>query len=221
MIEITVILLSVCLYVATIVPDDMIKSIDHIIGKSGLLCADMEGKIIDVTTGVDLPSITEGEILVRGVNVMKGYLNNETATKETIDSEGWLHTGDIGYFDAEGHLCVTDRKKELIKYKGYQIAPADLEAVINSMDQVKDCIVIPVKDQIDENNGEVPRAYIVRQEAAVLNENDVMEYVKDKVTHYKQLRGGVKFVSQIPKSASGKLLRRIQIEIDRGVRPPL
>lgn len=215
--------------IATITTDESIVSIESIKGKSGLLCADMEGKIIHVETGVDLPHDQVGEVLVRGENVMKGYLGNLEATQQTVDAEGWLHTGDIGLFDKEGNLMITDRKKEMIKYKGFPIAPADLEAIINSMDSVKECIVIPVpavsveglKDS--EGSGEVPRAYVVIQDGCQLQvtESDIVKHVNDRVTPYKRLRGGVRIVSAIPKSASGKLLRRIQIEIDRGLKPPL
>ena len=211
----------------TLIPDELVISSEYIKGKSGLLCADMEGKVIHVETGLDLAHDQVGEILVRGENVMKGYLNNVEATRQTIDSEGWLHTGDIGSFDKEGQLIITDRKKEMIKYKGFPIAPADLEALINSMDSVKECIVIPVsavsieglKDS--EGSGEVPRAYVVMQDKSAVTESDIVRYVHDRVTPYKRLRGGVRIVKAIPKSASGKLLRRIQIEIDRGLKPPL
>ena len=213
--------------IATLTPDESIESIEDIKGKSGLLCADMEGKIIHTETGVDLAHDQVGEVLVRGENVMKGYLDNAEATQQTIDSEGWLHTGDIGLFDKQGQLIITDRKKEMIKYKGFPIAPADLEAIINSMDSVKECIVIPVsaasieglKDS--EGSGEVPRAYVVIQDGSLITESEIAQHVNSQVTPYKRLRGGVRIVKAIPKSASGKLLRRIQIEIDRGLKPPL
>lgn len=130
-----------------------------------------------------------------------------------------MHTGDIGRFDERGHLFVTDRIKELIKYKGYQVPPAELEAVILTMPQVKDVIVIPVPD---EEAGELPRAYVVPQDEynkpdSNFNPEDVAEYVYKRVAPHKRLRGGVIFADSVPKSPSGKLLRRVQIEQDRAV----
>ena len=113
-------------------------------------------------------------------------------------------------------MYITDRLKELIKFKGFQVAPAELEAIINSMEDVKDCVVIPA---LDEKAGEVPRAYVVPQDgkADQLTSTKVEDYVKERTAHYKHLRGGVVFVDSIPKSPSGKLLRRLQIAIDRRV----
>ncbi len=151
---------------------------------------------------------------------MKGYLHNPEATRSTIRPDGWMHTGDIGYFDKEGWLHVTDRSKELIKYKGFQVPPAELEAVILSMPQVKEAIVIPVED---DEAGEIPRAYIVKQDNCPANfsEADVVDFVAERVAPHKRLRGGVKFANAIPKLASGKLLRRVQVQIDKGLVPPM
>jgi acyl-CoA synthetase (AMP-forming)/AMP-acid ligase II len=175
---------------------------------------------VDPVTGADLHYDQEGELLLRGPQVMKGYLNEEEATKKTIRADGWLHTGDIGYFDGEGWLYLKDRMKELIKYKGFQVPPADLEALIATMAEVKDVIVIPIPD---EEAGEVPRAYVVKQESASksFKESDVVEYVHKNVAPHKRLRGGVIFVDSIPKTASGKLLRRLQIEMDKQLFPEL
>jgi acyl-CoA synthetase (AMP-forming)/AMP-acid ligase II len=200
--------------IGTITPDFMVKSIDYIKGKSGQLVPGTEGKLVDAVTGVDLPSSSEGELLLRGPQVMKGYLNNPTATAATIRPDGWLHTGDIARFDADGWVSIVDRNKELIKYKGFQVAPAELEALIGSMPQVKDVIVIPVND---EEAGEIPRAYVVKQDncPADFSDKDIFAFVHEKVAPYKKLRGGVRFVASVPKSASGKLLRRVQIQMDR------
>jgi acyl-coenzyme A synthetase/AMP-(fatty) acid ligase len=124
--------------------------------------------------------------------------------------------GDIAKFDKDGFVYITDRLKELIKYKGFQVAPAELEALINSMDEVKDCVVIPV---LDDEAGEMPRAYVVLQDdqVGVVTAEHVQAYVKERAAPYKQLRGGVVFAESVPKSASGKLLRRVQIALDRGV----
>jgi 4-coumarate--CoA ligase len=179
-----------------------------------LLLPGTEGKIIDAESGQDIPSTSEGELLLRGGQVMKGYLNNPDATASSLTSDGWLYTGDIGRFDDDGWLFITDRKKELIKYKGFQVAPAELEAIIGSMTEVKDVIVIPV---LDEEAGEIPRAYVVKQPNAPesFNDQSILAFVSAKVAPHKKLRGGVRFVDSVPKSASGKLLRRLQIQIDR------
>jgi acyl-CoA synthetase (AMP-forming)/AMP-acid ligase II len=198
----------------TITPDNMIVTIEGLKGTSGKLAPGTEGKIVDPQTGEDLESTQQGELLVRGPQIMKGYLNDPDSTTKTIRSDGWMHTGDIGCFDKDGWLYLTDRMKELIKYKGFQVPPAELEAVIASMPEVKDVIVIPVSD---DEAGEVPRAYVVKQDNAPkdFNANDVIEFVHANVAPHKRLRGGVFFTNIIPKSPSGKLLRRVQIEIDR------
>ena len=181
-------------------------------GAAGHLIPNTYAKIIDSKTREDLQCEQEGDLLIKGPQVMKGYYNNPKATAETFQDE-WLITGDIGRFDAEGKLYITDRSKELIKYKGFQVAPAELEALVGSMDKVKDVIVIPV---LDEAAGEIPRAYVVKQpNGQDLTEQEVQEYVAERVVFYKKLRGGVRFVDEVPKSASGKLLRRIQITRDR------
>lgn len=200
----------------TITPDDMIDTIEGLKGTSGKLAPATEGKIVDPQTGADLPPTEQGELLVRGPQIMKGYLNDPESTSKTIRPDGWMHTGDIGCFDKDGWLYLTDRMKELIKYKGFQVPPAELEAVIASMPEVKDVIVIPVSD---DEAGEVPRAYVVKQDHAPkdFSVDDVIEYVHSNVAPHKRLRGGVIFTDVIPKSPSGKLLRRVQIEIDRQI----
>jgi acyl-CoA synthetase (AMP-forming)/AMP-acid ligase II len=138
---------------------------------------------------------------------MKGYLNNEEATKHTVDKDGWLHTGDIAYMDEEGYFFVVDRLKELIKYKGFQVPPAELEGLLLEHEGIADAAVIPVPDTVAD---ELPKAFVVRKPGhEALTEEEVKEFIKAKVVHYKQLRGGVEFVDIIPKSASGKILRRV------------
>ena len=198
---------------ATIIPDSMVINHDDIVGKSGILVPGTEGKIVDPVSGKDMNSYEEGEIMIRGPQVMQGYFDNIEATNSTIRKDGWLHTGDIGKFEGDdGWLVITDRCKELIKYKGFQVPPAELEARILSMPSVKDCVVIPV---IDEEAGELPRAYVVKADGATITEQDVIQFVEKHVAPHKKLRGGVVFTDSIPKSASGKLLRRVQIQIDR------
>ncbi|CAJ0606727.1 unnamed protein product [Cylicocyclus nassatus] len=170
----------------------------------GKLVATFEQKIISTSSGEEVPMGERGEICVRGPTVMKGYLNRSDATAETIDADCWLHTGDIGYVDEKGHLFIVDRLKELIKVKGLQVAPAELEDILLSHKEISDAAVIGVPD---EKSGEKPRAYVVRANNA-LSEADVKRFIEEKVSSYKFLTGGVIFVSEIPKSPSGKILRR-------------
>jgi 4-coumarate--CoA ligase len=136
---------------------------------------------------------------------MKGYLNNEVATKSTIDDDGWLHTGDIGHIDADGHLFIVDRLKELIKYKGFQVPPAELEAMLLTHPQVADAAVIGLPD---DEAGEIPAAYVVLKPGQDVTAADIQSFVAEKVASYKQVRR-LTFVDAIPKSASGKILRRV------------
>jgi acyl-CoA synthetase (AMP-forming)/AMP-acid ligase II len=177
-------------------------------GSAGVLLPNMEARIEDPATGEARGVGERGEICVRGPNVMLGYLNNPTATSETI-RDGWLHTGDVGYFDEDGHLFVVDRVKELIKYKGMQVAPAEIEGVLLTNPAIADAAVIPVPD---EEAGEIPKAYIVRR--GELSADAVMSYVAERVAPHKKVRL-VEFVDAIPKSPSGKILRRVLIEKER------
>ena len=136
---------------------------------------------------------------------MKGYLNNEAATKNTIDDDGWLHTGDIGHIDADGHLFIVDRLKELIKYKGFQVPPAELEALLLTHPQIADAAVIGLPD---DEAGEIPAAYVVLKQGQDATAADIQGFVAEKVASYKQIRK-LTFVDAIPKSASGKILRRV------------
>lgn len=146
-----------------------------------------------------------GEIAIRGPQVMKGYLGRPEATDAMIDQDGWLHTGDVGYVDADGWLFVVDRVKELIKYKGFQVAPAELEALLLTHPEIADAAVIGV---YNDDNNEVPHAFVVRQpDAGDLSEGDVMMYVAERVAPYKRVRK-VTFIDAVPKAASGKILRR-------------
>ncbi len=171
--------------------------------------AGCESKVVDIESGVALGALQQGEICVRGPNIMLGYINRPDATAQSIDSEGWYHTGDIGYADEEGYFFVVDRLKELIKYSGYQVAPAELEAVLVAHPAITDAAVIPSPD---EEHGEVPKAFIVRK--GELSAQDVMDYVAGKVAPFKKIRK-VEFIEQIPKSPSGKILRRELVERER------
>lgn len=178
-------------------------------GSNGLLWPGMEARIVDISSSVDLGVGQSGELLVRGPNVMKGYLNQPAATAATLLADGWLRTGDIAYFDGEGYLYVVDRAKELIKCNAYQIAPAELEAVLVSHPAVAEAAVIPSPD---EEHGEVPKAFVVLKSMATPEE--LMEFVAGRVAAYKKVRRLV-IVDSIPKSPAGKLLRRVLVEQER------
>lgn len=178
-------------------------------GTVGVAVRNMEYKIVDHETGKELEIGELGEVWVRGPNVMKGYLNQPEATAKTIDADGWLHTGDIGMADEEGYLTIVDRAKELIKYKGFQVAPAELEALLLSHPAVADAAVVPSPD---EEAGEVPVAYVVLKGETTPNE--IIEFVAQRVAPHKKIRR-VMIIQQIPKSASGKILRRVLVEQER------
>ena len=137
------------------------------------------------------------------MQVMKGYFDNESATQATM-KDGWLYSGDIGYYDEMGRFYIVDRLKELIKVKGFQVAPAELEDLLRLHDKVQDVAVIGVPD---ERHGELPRAYIVKA-SSDLDEDTIHKFIASEVADYKQLRGGIEFIDAIPKSAAGKILRR-------------
>jgi acyl-CoA synthetase (AMP-forming)/AMP-acid ligase II len=168
-----------------------------------------ECKVVDPDTGAELGPGQPGELWLRGPQVMQGYLNHPEASARTLDAEGWLRTGDVGLVDDEGFFTIVDRLKELIKYKGYQVAPAELEAVLLAHPAVADAAVIPSPDA---DAGEVPKAFVVLQHKATPDE--LMTFVARRVAPYKKVRR-VAIVDQIPKSPSGKILRRVLVERER------
>jgi acyl-CoA synthetase (AMP-forming)/AMP-acid ligase II len=172
-------------------------------GCVGPLIPNTEARLVDPETREDGAEGEPGEIWVRGPQVMKGYLNNDQATAEIFAGDGWLRTGDIGRVDENGFFYVVDRLKELIKYKGYQVPPADLEAVLVSHPKVKDAGVIGIPM---EGGEEAPKGCVVCDEDLDLDE--LAAYVTDRVAPYKKLRE-IERVEEIPKSASGKILRRL------------
>ncbi|HEX8187087.1 MAG TPA: 4-coumarate--CoA ligase family protein, partial [Pyrinomonadaceae bacterium] len=169
-------------------------------GSVGLCVPNMECRLVSVETGEAVGVGERGEVQVRGPQVMKGYLGRPEATAETVDAEGWLHTGDVAYADEEGFFYIVDRAKELIKYKAFQVAPAELEAVLLTHQSVADAAVIPSPD---DEAGEVPKAFVVVKEGHGLTEEEVLGFVAARVAPYKKVRR-VEFVAQIPKSPSGK-----------------
>ena len=174
-------------------------------GTSGVTVSNTESRLVDPVTGEDVGVNTPGELWVRGPQVMKGYLNNPEATALTLDADGWLHTGDVAVIDDHGHVTIVDRIKELIKYKGFQVPPAELEALLVTHPKIADVAVIGVPDV---EAGELPKAFVVTapgQSDPTLAE--VREFMSGHVASYKQIRL-MEVVPAIPKSASGKILRR-------------
>uniref|UniRef100_H2YVG9 AMP-dependent synthetase/ligase domain-containing protein n=1 Tax=Ciona savignyi TaxID=51511 RepID=H2YVG9_CIOSA len=170
----------------------------------GFLAPNTKLKVVHPETRKELGVDQDGELLVKGPQLMKGYYNDAAANARSFDHEGWFCTGDIGHYDKNGFLYIVDRIKELIKYKGFQVAPAELEAVILSNPKVADVGVTGIPDP---QSGEVPRAYVVRKDIS-LTEDELDQFVRSRVSRYKYLYGGIKFVKNVPKSVTGKILRR-------------
>jgi acyl-CoA synthetase (AMP-forming)/AMP-acid ligase II len=174
-------------------------------GSAGVLLPNVEMKVVDCNDGKTLLGYNqEGELAFRTPSAMRGYLNNKQATDDTI-KDGWLFTGDIGYIDEDGHVFIVDRLKELIKYKGFQVPPAELEGLLLKHDAVADCAVIGVPDQ---EAGEIPKAYIVKKKGYEnITAKDIMDFVSKHVNPQKRVRL-IEFTHEIPKTATGKILRR-------------
>jgi acyl-CoA synthetase (AMP-forming)/AMP-acid ligase II len=183
-------------------------------GTIGTLLPSTEARVVDAETGADAATGEPGEIWVRGPQVMLGYLGDEAATASTLTSDGWLRTGDIATIDQAGRFRVVDRLKELIKYKGYQVPPAQLESILLTHPQIADACVVPVRD---EEAGEVPKAFVVPREGQALDPLDVMAFVAGRVAPHMQVRA-CELIDVIPKSPSGKLLRRVLVEREREAR---
>ncbi len=179
------------------------------LGSVGFPVPGTECKVVDPATGEALGPGKDGELWMRGPQVMKGYLNQPGATAAAIDADGFFHSGDIGHADEDGYFYIVDRLKELIKYKGMQVAPAELEALLLTHPAVADAAVIPVPD---EEAGEVPKAFVVKR--GEVTEEEIKAFVAARVAPYKKIRM-VEIVEQIPKSPSGKILRRILVERER------
>lgn len=174
------------------------------VGSVGQLVPSTQARVVSLTTGEMLGPHKSGELWLRGPQVMKGYWNNEAATKETVDSDGWLHTGDVAYYDEEFYFYIVDRTKELIKVKGNQVSPTELENIIMELPAVADVAVVGVPDPLA---GEVPKAFVVLKPKQKLTEKDITDLVAKKLTRYKHLDGGVVFLESIPRNAAGKIMR--------------
>ncbi|XP_016944460.3 luciferin 4-monooxygenase [Drosophila suzukii] len=174
-------------------------------GSVGVLKVGIYAKVIDPDTGKLLGANERGELCFKGDGIMKGYIGDTKSTQTAI-KDGWLHTGDIGYYDDDFEFFIVDRIKELIKYKGFQVPPAEIESLLLTNDKIKDAAVI---GKPDEEAGELPMAFVVKQANVELNESEVIQFVNNNASPAKRLRGGVIFVDEIPKNPSGKILRRI------------
>ncbi|RFU31232.1 hypothetical protein B7463_g5118, partial [Scytalidium lignicola] len=179
------------------------------IGSVGKLLPNLTAKYMSPDEE-EVPVGQTGELWMKGPNVFKGYLNNPEGTKNALTEDGYFKTGDVGHQDKDGNFYITDRVKELIKYKGFQVAPAELEGLLLGNNEVNDVAVIGVYDESQAT--ELPRAYIVPAngiKADKETEKRIQDWLAAKVSHHKHLRGGIRFVDEIPKSASGKILRRV------------
>jgi 4-coumarate--CoA ligase len=172
-------------------------------GAAGQLLPGTEARIVDPVTLEDLPRGSSGELWFRGPQAFQGYLNQPTATASTITEDGWVRTGDIGYFDDDGYLYVTDRLKELIKVKGFQVAPAEIEAILQGHPMVADVAVI---GRPDERAGEIPVAYLVTRGRVEIDE--IKAWLAARVVDYKRI-GDIVICAAIPKTPAGKILRRV------------
>lgn len=197
---------------------------DQPVGSTGKLLPNVEAKIcelsdesFDPSTGATTePRVLQqgetGELYVRGPNVFLGYHNNRVATEASLSVDGWYRTGDVGFVDKDGNLFITDRVKELIKYKGFQVAPAELEGYLLEHPQIADCAVVGVRS--DEAGTELPRAYVVRKDTftnqgTIDDMMAILQWFNSRVANHKRLRGGIVFVGEIPRSTSGKTLRKV------------
>lgn len=177
---------------------------DYRPGTSGVTVSNTESRIVDPDTGEDRGVGERGELWVRGPQVMTGYLNNQSATEETIDADGWLHTGDVAIIDEHNHMTIVDRIKELIKFKGFQVAPAELEALLITHPKIADVAVIGIPD---DEAGEIPKAFITTTPGDEITIEEVQALVSEHLVSYKQIRQ-IEVIDAIPKSASGKILRK-------------
>jgi acyl-CoA synthetase (AMP-forming)/AMP-acid ligase II len=181
-------------------------------GSIGPLLPDIEQRVVDMETGlIDLGPNELGELLLRGAHIMRGYYDRPDATVEAIDGDGWFRTGDLVKIDEDGYVYVLDRKKELIKYSGFQVPPAELEGILLEHPAVADAAVIG-KDDLE--HGEIPKAFVVLKAGSAASARELMDYVGDQVATFKRVRE-IEFMDAIPKNPSGKLLRRVLVDRER------
>uniref|UniRef100_A0A0R3RFD6 4-coumarate--CoA ligase n=1 Tax=Elaeophora elaphi TaxID=1147741 RepID=A0A0R3RFD6_9BILA len=181
---------------------------DSYLGSCGKLLPGFEAQLLDEETGaVQREPWKSGELLLRSETIMKGYLNNAEETRKVIDSNRWLHTGDVMYFDSNNFYFVIDRKKDLIKVNGMQVSPAELEDILKCHKNVSDAAVVGVSDK---DHGQVPKAFVVlvSDEAVGFQSGNLIKYVNGRVAPHKQLRGGIQIVNCLPKTPSGKISRK-------------
>jgi len=177
----------------------------------GVAVPNQEQKIVDLETGERELEVGEiGELCVKGPHIMKGYWKAPEETARVL-RDGWLATGDIARMDRDGYVYIVDRKKEMIKYKGFSVAPAEVEAVLFQHAAVADCAVI---GKPDVEAGEIPKALVILRPGEEVTPEALMEFVESRVAGYKKIRE-VEFVTSIPKTSSGKVLRRVLIEAER------
>ncbi|KAF2895384.1 hypothetical protein ILUMI_10791, partial [Ignelater luminosus] len=175
-------------------------------GSCGTVLPTIMAKICDSETLELLGPNQPGELYVKGCVTMKGYLKNPEATSKSFDKHGFYRTGDLAYYDEDGYVFIVDRLKELIKYKGFQVSPSELESIIMSHSAVSDVGVVGIPD---ERAGELPMAYVVLKDGFNdISEETIVDYVSEHVNSTKWLYGGVKFVQELPKTSSGKTMRR-------------
>lgn len=180
-----------------------------VVGATGKLIPNCEAKTVDPETGISLAPNNRGELWVRGASVMKGYLGDEVATAATLDSEGWLRTGDICCINDEGFLFFVDRMKELIKCRGYQVAPAELEHLLQSHPDIDEAAVVPYPD---DEAGQLPVAFVVRQTGSIIGESDIKDFIAPLVAPYKRIHRVI-FIDSLPRNAAGKVLRKELIKL--------
>lgn len=191
------------------------------VGSAGILLANQSIKYMS-KDGDELPAGETGELWIKSPNVFRGYLNNPEATQNALTSDGYFKTGDVGHEDKHGNLYITDRVKELIKYKGFQVPPAELEGKLLGHPEIEDAAVIGVYKP--EQATEVPMAYIVLSRGSLgdaAKERQIMEWLSARVANHKRLRGGIKWVDEVPKSPNGKILRRVLRNRAQEKKPPL
>lgn len=181
------------------------KGLDPRPGCCGQLLPNTEAKVWDPDTNRNLGPDQPGELCFKGPMTMKGYVKDPENTKNAFDEEGFLHTGDIGYYDEEGFFYIIDRSKDLIKYKGFQVPPIELETILLSHPAVKEAAVV---GKPDERAGEIPVGFIVRHSGSEVTEQELLDLVSENVSVQKRLYGGIQFVAELPKNSTGKIMKK-------------